>query len=127
MKFGFGQPLTRKEDDLLLRGEGHYIADIWPERPLHAIVVRSPHAHANFRIGDLKPICAMPGIHLVLTASDISTLGFLPTPGVLPDVDIKVPNYPILAKDVVRHVGDAVAFVVADSVEAAKDAVEKSK
>ena len=125
MKFGFGQPLTRKEDDLLLRGEGHYIADIWPERPLHAIVVRSPHAHANFRIGDLKPICAMPGIHLVLTASDISTLGFLPTPGVLPDVDIKVPNYPILAKDVVRHVGDAVAFVVADSVEAAKDAVER--
>ena len=42
----------------------------------------------------------------------------------LPDVDIKVPDYPILAKDVVRHVGDAVAFVVADSIDAAKDAAE---
>ena len=60
----------------------------------------------------------------VLTAADISALGPLPTPGVLPDVDIKVPNYPILAKDIVRHVGDAVAFVVADSVDAAKDAAE---
>ena len=66
----------------------------------------------------------MPGVRLVLTASDISTLGPLPTPGVVPDVDIKVPNYPILAKDIVRHVGDAVAFVVADSVDAAKDAAE---
>jgi carbon-monoxide dehydrogenase large subunit len=125
MKFGFGQPLTRKEDDLLLRGAGRYIADVSPAPPLHAVVVRSPHAHANFRIGALEPVRAMPGIHLVLTAADISALGSLPTPGVLPDVDIKVPTYPILAKEVVRHVGDAVAFVVADSVEAAKDAAER--
>jgi carbon-monoxide dehydrogenase large subunit len=66
----------------------------------------------------------MPGVRLVLTAADISTLGPLPTPGVLPDVAIKIPDYPILAKDVVRHVGDAVAFVVADSLDAAKDAAE---
>ena len=124
MKFGFGQPLTRKEDDPLLRGAGRYIADVSPAKPLQAVVIRSPHAHARFRIGDLARVRTMPGVHLVLTAADISTLGPLPTPGVLPDVAIQIPEYPILAKDVVRHVGDAVAFVVADSLDAAKDAAE---
>jgi len=124
MKFGFGQPLTRKEDDLLLRGAGRYIADVAPGKPLRAVMVRSPHAHARFGIHNVDKVRAMPGVRLVLTAADISALGPLPTPGVLADVDIKVPDYPILAKDVVRHVGDAVAFVVADSVELAKDAAE---
>ena len=124
MKFGFGQPLTRKEDDPLLRGAGRYVADVSPANPLYAIVVRSPHAHARFRIDDLARARAVPGAKLILTAADIPELGPLPTPGVLAGVDIKVPNYPILAKDVVRHVGDAIAFVVADSIEAAKDAAE---
>src|SRR6478609_5287106 len=124
MKFGFGQPLKRKEDDPLLRGAGRYIADVGPANPFHAVMVRSPHAHARFRIVNLAHVREMPGVRLILTASDIPALGPLPTPGVLPDVDIKVPNYPILAKDVVRHVGDAVAFVVADSIDAAKDAAE---
>jgi len=124
MKFGFGQPLIRKEDEPLLRGAGRYVADVMPSSPLYAVVVRSPHAHARFRIGDLGRVRAMPGVRLVLTAADISTLGPLPTPGVVPDVEIKIPDYPILAKDVVRHVGDAVAFVVADSINGAKDAAE---
>jgi len=124
VKFGFGQPLTRKEDDPLLRGAGRYIADVSPAKPLQAVVIRSPHAHARFRIGDLARVRTLPGVRLVLTADDISTLGPLPTPGVLPDVAIEIPDYPILAKDVVRHVGDAVAFVVADSLDAAKDAAE---
>lgn len=124
MKFGFGQPLTRKEDDHLLRGAGRYVADVAPGNPLHAVMVRSPYAHARFRIRDIEKARAMAGVRLVLTAADISALGPLPTPGVLADVDIKVPDYPVLAKDVVRHVGDAIAFVVADSVEVAKDAAE---
>ena len=124
MKFGFGQPLSRKEDDPLLRGAGRYIADVSPAKPLQAVVVRSPHAHARFRIGDLARVRAMPGVHLVLKAADISSLGPLPTPGVVPDVEIKIPAYPILAEEVARHVGDAVAFVVADSIDAAKDAAE---
>ena len=124
IKFGFGQPLTRKEDDPLLRGAGRYIADVAPANPLYAVVVRSPHAHARFRIANVARAREMPGVRLVLTAADISALGPLPTPGVVPDVDIKVPNYPILAEEVVRHVGDAVVFVVADSVDAAKDAEE---
>src|SRR5215510_11054080 len=124
MKFGFGQPLKRKEDDPLLRGAGRYIADVGPEEPFHAVMVRSPHAHARFRIINLEHVREMPGVRLVLTASDIPALGPLPTPGVVPDVDIKVPNYPILAKDIVRHVGDALPFVMADSIDAAKDAAE---
>ena len=122
MKFGFGQPLTRKEDDTLLRGAGRYVADVAPEATLHAVVVRSPHAHARFRIGDLGRVRAMPGVRLVLTAADIGHLGPLPTPGVLTDVEIKIPPHPILARDVARYVGDSVAFIVADTLAAAKDA-----
>jgi carbon-monoxide dehydrogenase large subunit len=124
MKFGFGQPLTRKEDDALLRGAGRYVADVRPEGVLHAAVLRSPHAHAKFKIGSLDRVRAMKGVRLVLTGADTADLGPLPTPGVLEGVDIKVPHYPILALDVVRHVGDAVAFVVADTLEQAKDAIE---
>jgi carbon-monoxide dehydrogenase large subunit len=124
MKFGFGQALTRKEDDVLLRGAGRYVADVAPEATLHAVMLRSPHAHARFSIHDLARVRAMPGVKLVLVADDVAGLGPLPTPGVLPDVDIKIPIYPILAKDVVRHVGDAIAFVVADTLAAAKDAAE---
>ena len=87
-------------------------------------MLRSPHAHARFSIGDLARVRAMPGVRLVLTAADVAELGPLPTPGVIPGPEIKIPVYPILAKDVVRHVGDAIAFVVADTLDAAKDAAE---
>jgi carbon-monoxide dehydrogenase large subunit len=124
VKFGFGQALTRKEDDPLLRGAGCYVADVAPDAALHAVMLRSPHAHARFSIHELDRVRAMPGVRLVLVAADVADLGPLPTPGVLPDVDIQIPFYPILAKDIVRHVGDAVAFVVANSLSAAKDAIE---
>jgi aerobic carbon-monoxide dehydrogenase large subunit len=124
MKFGFGQPLTRKEDDSLLRGAGRYVADIAPAATLHAVMLRSPHAHARFSIHELDRVRAMAGVRLVLVAADVAELGPLPTPGVIPGPEIKIPVYPILAKDIVRHVGDAIAFVVADSLAAAKDAAE---
>ncbi len=124
MKFGFGEALRRKEDDALLRGAGRYVADVAPEKTLHAVVLRSPHAHARFSISDLARVRAMKGVRLVLTAADIPELGPLPTPGVLPDVAIKVPPYAILAGDTVRHVGDAIAFVVGDTLNAAKDGAE---
>lgn len=122
MKFGFGQPLTRKEDDALLRGAGRYVADVAPLGALHAVVVRSPHAHANFKFIGLAATKAMKGVRLILTGDDIADLGPMPTPGVLAGVDIDVPFYPVLARGVVRHVGDAVAFVVADTLDLAKDA-----
>src|SRR4051812_6306543 len=124
MKFGVGQPLKRKEDDALLRGQGRYVADVTPDGTLHAVMLRSPHAHARFAIGELEGVRAMPGVRLVLTAAEIATLGPLPTPGVLEGVDIPVPLYPILARDEVHHVGDAIAFIVADTPGQAKDAAE---
>ena len=124
MKFGFGQALTRKEDDALLRGAGHYVADFTPKGSLHAVVLRAPHAHARFKFTDLAAARALTGVRLVLTAEDIADLGPLPTPGVIPDLPIEVPVYPILANGLVRHVGDAVAFIVADTLEIARDAAE---
>ena len=124
MKFGFGQALTRKEDDALLRGAGRYVADFAPAGSLHAVVLRSPHAHARFHIDNADAVRAMPGVRLLLTGEDVADLGPLPTPGVIPDVPTVVPPYAILARDIVRHVGDAVAFVVADTLDAAKDAAE---
>jgi aerobic carbon-monoxide dehydrogenase large subunit len=124
LKFGFGQPLTRKEDAPLLRGQGRYVADVTPAGCLHAVVLRSPHAHARFTVHDLDRVRAMLGVRLVLTVADVADLGLLPCTGVPPDVAIKVPPYPVLAREVVRHVGDAVAFVVADTLVAAKDAAE---
>ena len=67
----------RKEDDALLRGRGRYVADVAPRGTLHAAVLRSPHAHARFRI-DADAARAMPGVHLVLTAAEIADLGTLP-------------------------------------------------
>jgi carbon-monoxide dehydrogenase large subunit len=124
MKFGFGLALTRKEDDALLRGAGRYVADVAPDATLHAVMLRSPHAHARFSIHELDRVRAMAGVRLVLVAANVAELGPLPTPGVIPGPEIKIPVYPILAKDVVRHVGDAIAFVVADSLAAAKNAAE---
>src|SRR5262249_61763032 len=67
-KFGFGGALTRKEDDALVRGGGRYVADHAPDGALHAVVLRSPHAHARFRITDVAKARAMPGVALVATA-----------------------------------------------------------
>src|SRR5919204_645242 len=123
-KFGFGAALPRKEDDALLRGAGRYVADHAPEETLHAVLLRSPHAHARFRITDVGKAAAMPGVALVLSAQDTASLGDLPCQGEIPGTDIVVPPYPVLARDEVRHVGDAIAFVVADTPEKARDAAE---
>jgi carbon-monoxide dehydrogenase large subunit len=123
-KFGSSQGLTRKEDDALIRGAGHYVADFLPARTLHAVVLRSPHAHARLRITDAEAARAMSGVHLVLTGPDVADLGGLPCVAIPEGVSVSAPPYPILAGDEVRHVGDAVAFVVAETVAQAKDAAE---
>jgi aerobic carbon-monoxide dehydrogenase large subunit len=123
-KFGSSQGLTRKEDDALIRGAGRYVADFLPARTLHAVVLRSPHAHARLRITDAEAARAMSGVHLVLTGQDVTDLGGLPCVAIPEGVSVSAPPYPILARDEVRHVGDAVAFVVAETVAQAKDAAE---
>ena len=123
IKFGVGQSVLRKEDDALIRGKGHYTDDFAPQAALHALVLRSPHAHAKYSI-DASRARALPGVALILTAEDVSDLGDLPCLFNLEVNPFTGPPYPILPKDEVRHVGDAVAFVVADTVESARDAIE---
>lgn len=123
IKFGVGQSVLRKEDDALIRGKGRYTDDLAPSAALHALVLRSPQAHAKFTI-DAAKARALPGIALILTAADIADLGDLPCLFNFETNPFSGPPYPILAKDEVRHVGDAVAFVVADTLDQARDALE---
>ena len=123
VKFGVGQSVLRKEDDKLIRGRGSYTDDHAPSAALHALVLRSPHAHATFTI-DAAKARGLPGVGAILTAEDVADLGGLPCLFNLEDNPFTGPAYPILAKGEVRHVGDAVAFVVAETIDQARDAIE---
>jgi carbon-monoxide dehydrogenase large subunit len=123
VKFGVGQSVLRKEDDALIRGRGRYTDDHAPSAAMQALVLRSPHAHATFTI-DASRARGLPGVGLILTAEDVKELGDLPCLFNLEDNPFTGPAYPILAGREVRHVGDAVAFVVAETVDQARDAIE---
>src|SRR5947209_11762928 len=126
-KFGMGQPVRRIEDARFISGAGMYTADVMKEGALAACFLRSPHAHAAFAVGDLADVRAMPGVRLVLTAADVAHLGGVPCLAPMPNANgqlMKLPDYPVLATREVRHVGDAVAMVVADIEEQAWEALE---
>jgi carbon-monoxide dehydrogenase large subunit len=123
IKFGVGQSVLRKEDDALIRGRGRYTDDHAPSAALHALVLRSPHAHAKFTI-DAARARGLPGVAAILTPDDVKDLGGLPCLFNLEVDPFTGPPYPILAQGEVRHVGDAVAFVVAETVDIARDAIE---
>src|SRR5262245_59168270 len=128
IKFGVGQPHRRIEDAALITGHGRYVADAVPAGALTGYVLRAPHAHARFRITDLAAAKRTSGVQLILTADDIADLGPLPCFGqIKPTHEEKlwVPPFPVLARDEVRFVGDAVAFIVADTLNVARDAAEK--
>src|SRR5580693_3627252 len=123
IKFGVGQSVLRKEDDALIRGKGRYTDDHAPQAALHALVLRSPHAHAKFTI-DVARAGGLLGVAAILTAEDVGELGDLPCLFNLEENPFTGPPYPILASDEVRHVGDAIAFVVAETIDRARDAIE---
>jgi len=123
IKFGVGQSVLRKEDDALIRGKGRYTDDHAPSAAMHALVLRSPHAHAKFTI-DAARARGLPGVAAILTPDDVKDLGGLPCLFNLEVDPFTGPPYPILAQGEVRHVGDAVAFVVAETVDLARDAIE---
>ncbi len=128
-QFGIGQPMTRKEDQRFITGTGRYTDDIRLPGAAHGFVLRAPFAHANFKIGDLSAAKAAPGVLAVLTGADIARDGIGDIPCRVPIKNIDgsmsvLPPFPILAQDTVRHVGDAVAFIVAETVEQAQDASE---
>jgi len=126
-----GRSLLRREDRRLLTGRGQFIADLELPRMLHAAFVRSPVAHARIRSVDLSAAAAVPGVALALSGDELVKL--LPP---LPDTQLSLPNkwtshvehefhnpqQPGLAHDKVRHVGEAVAVIVAESRYGAEDA-----
>ena len=75
MRFGIGQPVTRKEDVRFLTGRGRYVADIDLVRQAHAVLVFSPHAHARIRTVDKAAAEQMPGVYAVLTGEDWASDG----------------------------------------------------
>ncbi len=126
-KFAVGQSVPRSEDPLLLRGEGHYTDDINLPDQAYAVMVRSRNAHGIIRAIDTDAAREMPGVLGVYTAADL--LGYGPLKCIVSFKNrdgspMKKPWRGALAKDKVRYVGDPVAFVVAETVLAAKDAAE---
>ena len=138
MQAGIGHSVRRKEDARLLTGLGRYSDDVNLPGQAYSTVVRSPHAHARIRAIDTKAAREMPGVLAVLTGADAAADGLtriphLAAPGTPPDLvlhnrdgsAVRVAPHHVLPIDRVRHVGAAVAFVVAETVVAAKDAAEK--
>src|SRR6202021_3570944 len=94
VKFGVGQSVLRKEDDKLIRGKGNYTDDHAPSAALHALVLRSPHAHATFTI-DAAKARTLPGVGAILTAEEVADLGGLPCLFNLEDNPFHGPASPI--------------------------------
>ncbi|TAJ41900.1 MAG: xanthine dehydrogenase family protein molybdopterin-binding subunit [Reyranella sp.] len=119
-----GRSVRRLEDARFLLGRGRYVEDIDAGAALHGYVLRSPHAHALIKRIGVAGAAAIPGVHLVATAADLAADGLGPLPCMAAVKPLIVPPRPALADGRVRHVGDPVAFVVAGSVEAAREAAE---
>ena len=130
-----GRSLLRREDRRLLTGQGQFIADLVLPRMLHAVLVRSPVAHARIRSVDLSHAATMPGVMLALNGADL--LQLLPP---VPEGQISMPSkwtsvvqhkflnpqQPLLAHDKVRHVGEGIAIIVAETRDQAEDAAEQA-
>src|SRR4051812_16338191 len=115
MKYGMGANVLRKEDKTLITGTRHFVHDHTPEGALRAYVLRSNGAHARIKVSGLAEAQAMPGVRLILTAADLTGVGGLPCKGKVRQVDgthPRMPPHPLLCGDLVRHVGDPIAFVV---------------
>ncbi len=135
---GIGQPVRRKEDVRLLTGQGRFSDDVNLTGQVYAIVVRSPHAHAQIRRIEIDRAVASSGVLLVLTGRDMIADGLQPQsekvwsqhPADVPlqirqDLPAFTPSRYALAIDKARFAGEAVAIVIAQSVEEAKDGAEK--
>ena len=127
---GIGQPARRKEDPRLLTGRGRFIDDVNLPGQAHGHVLRSPHAHARILDLDSCAAAASEGVLAVYTAADLAAdgVGDLP-PFYLPPAPegelVFASGYPVLARGRVRHIGEPVAFVVAETADAARAAAER--
>jgi carbon-monoxide dehydrogenase large subunit len=123
-----GRSLNRLEDERFLRGRGRYVADLAAPGALHGVMVRSPHAHARIVAVDIGKARRMPGVMAVLTGADLAADHIGPLPCAVTHIPMAsplvVPPCHALARDIVRYVGEPVAFVVAESELAARGAAE---
>ncbi len=128
-KFGAAQSMRRVEDQRFLTGTGRYTADVSLPRQAYAYVLRSPHASARIQGLDVDAARRLPGVIAIYTAADIEAEGLGLLPCIIPvenrdGTQRANPPRAALAKDRVRHVGDPVAFVVAESLAQARDGAE---
>src|SRR5215472_2662304 len=119
----FGKRQKRTEDPRLIQGLAHYVDDIKLPDTLHAVFLRSFHAHARIKKIDTSEAAKVPGVVAIYTGKDVSArIGAVPCAAALPD--LKVPDHRVLATNKVYFVGHPVAVVVAENRYAAKDAAD---
>ncbi|MYK59479.1 MAG: xanthine dehydrogenase family protein molybdopterin-binding subunit, partial [Rhodospirillaceae bacterium] len=121
---GIGAAVARREDRRFVTGQGHYTDDINRRGQTHAYFVRSPHAHATLNGVNTDAARAMPGVRGIFVGEDMADVGPLICGWAITDVNgepHKAPPHPALAVGKVNYVGDAVAVVIADTLEQAKD------
>ena len=128
-RYGIGQPVRRVEDRRFLTGHGRYVDDLALPRQAYAFMLRSPHAHARIRAIDTTAATRAPGVLAVLTGADLARDKIGPIPCMSPVTNRDgspafLPPRPAIVADRVRHVGDTVAMVVAETLAAARDAAE---
>ncbi|MCG6121957.1 MAG: xanthine dehydrogenase family protein molybdopterin-binding subunit [Microvirga sp.] len=129
MKFGVGQSVPRKEDPILVRGQGRYSDDVDLDGQLHAVMVRSQHAHGVIRRVDVSAALAMPGVVAAYTGADLAAAGYGAISSTLKmrgrdGAPMNNVARASLAADKVRFIGDPVAMVVAETAAQARDAIE---
>lgn len=123
----FGESVPRVEDQRFLRGRGRFVDDVLVgPGTLHAAVLRSPHAHARIADIDVSAVLDLEGVHAVWTYDDLEGVMADPLPLLIPHPALTHGRTQLaLAKDEVNHVGEAIAFVVADDRYVAEDAVDR--
>lgn len=127
-RYAIGQPVSRTEDPALLRGEGRYTDDLSLPGQLHAVLVRSGHAHGFLHGIETEAARALPGVYAIYTATDLQAGGIKPMPAPhaknADGTPTPRPAQPALAHDRVRYVGEPIALVVAETVQQARNAAE---
>jgi len=127
-KFAVGQPVSRKEDPILLRGLGRYTDDLNRPNQLYGVMVRSRFAHGTLNSVDAEAARQMPGVRAVYVAADLDAAGIKNMPAAAGknrdgSATPRPPQRP-LATDRVRYVGEPIAMVVAETIQQARDAAE---
>ena len=129
-RYSISQPVRQVEAPRLMKGQGRFTDDIMLDRQAHAVFLRSPHAHAEIVSMDVSAANQMPGVYAILTGEDYAADGLGDVKGLSPakkrdGSPMFRPPRPGITRDRVRHIGQTVAIVIAESIAEAKDAAER--